>query len=275
MKWSPSSIFTPAFWIDFWREITHNALHALLQIVAILLVYLILRLSLFGLIDGVLARLLARERRLSDAAERAGRLKTLQGLCKSVVGYVLFFLFGILFLSAVGFNIVPFITTAGVIGLAIGFGAQKLVKDSISGFFIIIDNQFVVGDTITVGTTTGRVQEMGMRTTTLVDPGGRVHILSNGDIGMVTNLSRNPVVDSIEVNLAAGADLPKAIEVLNTAGDALFAQEGHNLLSAPRVLGITAFSAASLTLRVSVVSDPDDLPGEQMRVRAAMRDTLL
>src|SRR5579884_109734 len=275
MNFSPTSIFTRAFWISFWSEITHNALHALIQIAAILLVYLVLRVVLFGLIDGVLARLLARERRIGDDVERAGRLKTLQGLCKSIVGYVLFFLFGILFLNAIGFNILPFITTAGVIGLAVGFGAQKLVRDSISGFFIIIDNQFVVGDTITIGAVTGTVQEMGMRTTTLVDSSGRVCIVSNGDIGMVINLSRNPVVDFIEVNLGTGANLNKAVETLNAAGETVFAGEGHNLLSAPRVLGITAFSAASTTPRVSVVSDPDDLPLEQMRVRAAMREALL
>src|SRR5262249_52051065 len=146
-------------------------------------------------IDGVLARLLAHEARLGVSAERTGRLQTLQGLCKSVVGYVLFFVFGVLLLKALGFDIMPFITTAGVIGLAVGFGAQKLVKDVISGFFIIIDNLFVVGDTVTIGTVTGRVEEMGMRVTRLLDTSGKEYLFANGDIGTVTNLSRHPVKD--------------------------------------------------------------------------------
>ena len=268
-------IFTPTFWVDFWRDHSRNTLDSLFYIARIILIYLALRIVLFRLIDGVLGRLLAHERRVGEGSERTGRLKTLQGLCKSVLGYVLFFLFGILFLKAVGFDIVPFITTAGVIGLAIGFGAQKLVRDSISGFFIIIDNQFVVGETVTIGAVTGTVQEMGMRTTSLEDANGRVYIVSNGDIGTITNHSRNPVVDFIEIALGAAAGLNKAIEALNTAGETLFAQEDHHLHSAPKVLGITAFSAAAITVRISVVSDPRDLPAEQMRVRAAMREALL
>src|SRR5690242_6956137 len=104
MNWPLKSIFTPAFWIDFWRVHSRNTLDSLLYIAQILIIYLILRVALFRLIDGVLARLLAHERRVGDAPERSGRLKTLQGLCKSVLGYVLFFLFGILFLKAVGFD---------------------------------------------------------------------------------------------------------------------------------------------------------------------------
>src|SRR5947209_1500285 len=129
-------IWKREFWMDLWHRRTIDALHALLQVAGIILVYLLLRTFLYRLIDGILARLLARETRLGASEERAARLQTLQGLCRSVVGYVLFFVFGILFLQAIGLNIMPFITAAGVIGLAIGFGAQKLVKDVITGFFI-------------------------------------------------------------------------------------------------------------------------------------------
>jgi small conductance mechanosensitive channel len=268
-------VFTQEFWTGFLRSTTENALHSLIQVGGVLLAYLFLRFVLYRLIDGLLARLLEHEARAGASDERTGRLHTLQGLSKSVIGYGLFFLFGTLFLDAFGFNIVPFITTAGVIGLAVGFGAQKLVRDVISGFFIIIDNLFVVGDTVTIGPITGEVQEMEMRVTRIRDPGGRIHILANGDIGTVTNLSRNPVVDFIEVNVAAAADLSNVVETINAAGEALFQQVGHRLRAAPRVLGITAFSAASVTVRVSVVSVPRDLPEEQMRVREAVRAALL
>jgi small-conductance mechanosensitive channel len=269
------SIFTPEFWIGFWQRLTDNALHSLLQIGGIVLAYLVLRAFLYRLIDGILARLLAHETRIGVTEERAGRLQTLQGLCKSVVSYVLFFVFGILFLKAIGFDIMPFITTAGVIGLAIGFGAQKLVKDVISGFFIIIDNLFVVGDTVTIGAVTGQVQEMGMRVTRLLDANGRVYLLSNGDIGTVVNLSRHPVEDMIEINVAASADLNRVIRTIDAKGKALFKPGDHHLKAAPHVLGITAFTAASVTVRVSVVADPRDLLAEQMRVRAAVREALL
>ena len=268
-------ILEPEFWLRFWRNLSENALNSLIQIGGILVAYLLLRFLLYRLIDGVLVRLLAHETRFGVSEERRGRLQTLQGLSKSIVGYVLFFVFGVLFLKALGFDIMPFITTASVIGVAVAFGSQKLVKDVISGFFIIIDNLFVVGDTVTIGTTTGQVTEMGMRVTRLLDTGGRIVIISNGDIGTVTNLSRNPVIDFVEIAVAAAADLNKVVSILNAAGEALYAQPDHHLKAAPQTQGITAFSAASVTVRVSVAADPRNLLADQMRTRGALREALI
>jgi small conductance mechanosensitive channel len=272
----PPVIFTAAFWDREWTKLADNALNAAIQIVAIVVLYLVLRALLYRLSDGILGGILAREHRIGISDERTGRLQTLRGLSKSLIGYVLFFVFGILLFKAIGFDIMPFITTAGVIGLAIGFGAQKLVKDVISGFFIIIDNVFVVGDTVAIGTVTGQVIEMGMRVTKIQDAAGKVYILSNGDIGTVTNLSRNPVEDFIEVTVAPTADLSKVYETVDTAGKTLFAQtDTHHLKAAPHILGISAFTATAVTLRIGVTSDPRDLPAEQMRARAAVREALL
>ncbi len=269
-------LFTAAFWDLEWAKLADNALDATLHIIAIVAVYLLLRAVLYRLSDGILGGILAREHRLGISDERTGRLQTLRGLSKSLIGYVLFFVFGVLLFKAIGFDIMPFITTAGVIGLAIGFGAQKLVKDVISGFFIIVDNVFVVGDTVSIATVTGQVIEMGMRVTKIQDAAGKLYILSNGDIGTVTNLSRNPVEDFIEVTVAPAADLGKVYETINTTGKTLFAQiDTHHLKAAPHILGISAFNATVVTLRVGVTSDPRDLPAEQMRVRAAVRDALL
>ena len=270
------TIFSHAFWIREWDKLADNALSSALQILAIIVAYLLLRAVLYRLSDGILSGILAREHRMGISDERTGRIQTLRGLAKSLIGYVLFFVFGILLFKAIGFDIMPFITTAGVIGLAIGFGAQKLVKDVISGFFIIIDNVFVVGDTVSIGTVTGQVIEMGMRVTKIQDAAGNVYILANGDIGTVTNLSRHPVEDFIEVTIAPAADLGRVYETIDTAGKTLFAQvDTHHLKAAPHILGISAFSATVVTLRIGVTSDPRDLPAEQMRVRAAIRDALL
>jgi len=270
------AIFSHAFWDREWDKLADGALNATLQIIAIVAAYLALRAVLYRLSDGILGGILAREHRIGVSDERTGRLQTLRGLAKSLIGYVLFFVFGVLLFKALGFDIMPFITTAGVIGLAIGFGAQKLVKDVISGFFIIIDNVFVVGDTVSIGTVTGQVIEMGMRVTKIQDAAGKVYILANGDIGTVTNLSRHPVEDFIEVTIAPAADLGRVYETIDTAGKTLFAQvDTHHLKAAPHILGISAFSATVVTLRIGVTSDPRDLPAEQMRVRAAIRDALL
>ena len=274
MKGGNGRLFTADFWLAFWRHASENALQSLMQVTAILIAYCLLSYIINRLIDGVLTRLMLREQQLGLSHERAGRLQTIQSLCKSTVSYILFFVFGVTLLKAVGFDIMPFITTASVIGLAVGFGSQKLVKDVISGFFIIVDDLFVVGDTVTIGGITGRVQEMGMRVTRLIDSTGKLVILSNGDIGTITNLSRYPVEEFIEIGIAATADLNKTIEVINETGTSLFASENHSLKAAPRALGVTAITAAAATIRVSVVTDPRDLPIEQMRLRSALREAL-
>ena len=269
------NLFSAQFWVLFWRHSTENVLRSLLQVVAILLAYFILSAIVNRLIDGLLRRLMLREKQFGLSEERAGRLQTIQSLCKSSIAYVLVFVFGVTLLKALGFDIMPFITTASVIGLAVGFGSQKLVKDVISGFFIVVDDLFVVGDTVTIAGITGRVTELGMRVTRMIDATGKLVILSNGDIGTIVNLSRNPVEEFVELNIAAAADLNRAVEVITEAGSALFAEEGHRLKAAPRVLGITALTAAAVTIRVSVVCDPRDLAVEQMRLRSVLRGALV
>jgi small conductance mechanosensitive channel len=261
-------------WIHFWRDMSDDAVRAMLRVAAVLAAYMLLRWILFRLIDGLMRRLASLDAH-TPGVDHSSRLVTLRGLCKSVVGYTLLFLFGVLLFKAVGFDVLPFVTTAGVIGLAIGFGSQKLVKDVISGFFIIVDNLFVVGETITACGVTGEVQELGMRVTRLHDVSGRVHQLANGDIGTITNHSRYPVEDFVDVSVAAGADLAEASRAIETAGAELFAAEGGPLQAAPRVIGITAFTAASTTLRISVVAAPRSLAQAQIDVRTAMRAALL
>ena len=268
-------VFTLAFWIDFWHETAKDVIHGAIRIVGIFIAYLIIRTLLYHVIDGLLARVMAHDARMGLSGERAGRLQTLQGLSKSVVGYVLFFVLGILLLGAVGIPILPFITSASVVGIAVGLGAQKLFKDVISGFFIVVDNLYTVGETVNIGTITGEVQELGMRVTRLLDANGKTHLLSNGDIGTVTNLSRHSIQDFIEVNVAAVADLSKVVEISNKIGESLYALPDHGLKSAPHVQGITAFTAMSVTVRVTVCTEPAHLLLEQMRVRAALRDAYL
>ena len=270
------SIFKPDFWVNFWSLLTEHALYSLVQIVALIALYLLTRAATLRVLDAVLIGLLSRESRGGFSEERISRLKTLQGLGRSIVSYTLFFLFGALILQAVGFNIIPLLTTASVVGVAIALGAQKLFKDVISGFFLIVDNLFVVGDTVTIGGVTGSTLEIGMRVTRILDSTGRLHLFANGDIGTVVNLSRYPVEDFIEIGIAPTADLNLALKTLSDAGQTLFSPEQTQTIfrAAPAVLGLSAVSATAYTARVSVVAAPRDLPQAQMDARRALRDAL-
>lgn len=119
------------------------------------------------------------------------RATTLTSLIGSVIKYVVWFVAIIMIIKELGFDPVPILAGAGVIGLAVGFGAQTLIKDVISGFFILLEDQFAVGDKVMIGNITGTVEEITLRTTKVRNPEGGLSIIPNGSITQVINYSRS------------------------------------------------------------------------------------
>src|SRR5947207_3519155 len=148
----PAQIITRDAWVRFWQNAVGPVTARGVLIVGLILGYVIVRAVVFRVLDAGVAGLAARQQREGAEAEQTNRLRTLQVLGKNLAGYVLLFILIIMVLDAVGANVSGIIATAGVGGLAIGFGAQKLVGDVISGFFFIIEDQYVVGDYVTIGT---------------------------------------------------------------------------------------------------------------------------
>lgn len=181
--------FDSANWSRFLDTHAEAAIPALIKIVAIIVGYVVLRLVLGRITRGVLSAGLAK---LSGEVLKArqARVRALGSMLSSAIDFVLGFVAIIMILQAAGLNIVPILTTAGVAGVAVGFGAQKLVRDVISGFFILMDDLYGVGDSVTINGVTGAVEAVGMRTTRIRDESGKLYIISNGDIGMVCNNSR-------------------------------------------------------------------------------------
>ena len=257
---------------DFWRRFGDTVWH----IVLILLIYVFLRAGLRRLIRRGLEPVLLHGSQRMDPGQ-AARLKTLAGLINSIVGYVLTFVFGVMLLRTFDLDPIPLLTTASVAGLAVGFGAQKLVKDVISGFFILLENQYAVGDYVTIGAATGTVEEVGMRTTRLRDDAGRLYILSNGDITQVVNQSRGAVDSWLEIGVAAGAEIGKATETINTAGKELAGQRPDlGFAEPPSVQGLGGMDGAKLTLRVTCpVTAPARLAEAQVALRSLIHQRLV
>ncbi len=267
-----ASALTLEFWRAFWiRSVQVVISHGLL-ILCVIAGYYIVRAIIYRLIDSAIARALARHPGSMD--ERTGRIRTLQTLARSVVGYALLFVLIVMLLDAVGANVMGVITTAGVGGIAIGFGAQKLVKDVISGFFLIVEDQFVVGEYVSIGAATGSVEELGMRITRIRDDQGKLWIISNGDISSVTNHSRAPITAAVDVGVAHGADLKQAEQAIDAACGALYASERGELLAAPRVAGVSGWDVTHTVVRVVVTAQPRALASEQLRVRQAIYQRL-
>ena len=127
----------------------------------------------------------------THSVERQKRAKTLSHLIRAVATTVLFIVTAILLLEALGINIAPLLAAAGISGLVIGFGAQHLVRDVITGFFLLLEDQVRVGDVVKVGDKSGLVENLGLRVLTLRDFDGSVHMIPNGTITTVTNLTKD------------------------------------------------------------------------------------
>ena len=174
---------------------------------------------------------------------REQQTRTLAGLLYGAGSKVVW---GIALLTALpefGINVTPIATMAGLASLAIGFGAQNLVRDVITGFYIILEDQFVVGDTIQVGETIGRVEHMTLRRTVLRDPRGALVTIANGDIRTVSNLSRDWSQAFVDISLAPDTPIEKTLQALESAaaelrGDPAWSQA---LVDGPRVLGVQSF----------------------------------
>jgi small conductance mechanosensitive channel len=166
-----------------------------------------------------------------------------------------------------GINVTPVATLAGLASLALGFGAQNLVRDVITGFYIILEDQFIVGDTIQVGDAIGRVEHVTLRRTVVRDARGALVTLSNGDIRTVANLSRDWSQAFVDVALSPQLSQEKALQALEAAaaelrGDASWSQA---IVDGPRILGLQHFDQNSSTVRLQVRTAPsrqDDVARE-------------
>jgi small-conductance mechanosensitive channel len=245
------------------------------DVVKTIAVYLVVRFAVKRIVNRVLIPALVHGTESGDAAHVA-RLRTLASLVNSLVSYVLAFVFGVMLLRAVHLDPIPLLTTASVAGLAVGFGAQKLVKDVISGFFILLENQYAIGDYVTIGTATGTVVEVGMRTTRIRDDSGRLYLISNGDISQVINSSRGSILTTIDIGIPIDADVGVASKAIDAAGEELFeTRKDLGLDRAPKTIGLSASEAAKLTLRVSCnVDDPAKLSQAQVAMRSLAYDKL-
>lgn len=155
-------------------------------------------------------------------------------------------------LSEVGVNIGPLIAGAGVVGLAFGFGGQYLIKDIISGLFIILENQFRVGDVVSVGDITGVVEGISIRMTTLRDLDGTVHHVPNGEIKITSNLTKFYSRVNLNVGISYSSDLEKVIEIVNKVGEDLTQDPEwkDQIISAPKFLRVDDFADSAVIIKI-------------------------
>jgi moderate conductance mechanosensitive channel len=229
-----------------WRFMIEQGLLLLIVVVALLAVQQLL----FFFIRRV-HRFVARE----AGAEHPGvkkRADTVSSVLKSVTNVLLIGLGVVFGLEILGIDVRPLIAGAGLAGVALGFGAQGLVKDTLNGIFILAENQMAVGDTVQIAGVTGVVERIRVRSVTLRDGEGRVHYIPSGEIRLVTNLSQGVAKFHVDIPVPADSDAALALAAVLAAGRA-FADDPSTrgrLLDPPDVLGYEQLGAGQNTIRV-------------------------
>jgi small-conductance mechanosensitive channel len=237
------------------------------RLVAILIVVLLVN-RLLRLITNLLIKPAGSETRAAKAREQQTR--TVAVVLYSASSKIVWAVALLTAAEQFGINVTPVATLAGLASLALGFGAQNLVRDIITGFYIILEDQFVVGDTIQVGDTVGRVEHVTLRRTVVRDPRGALVTLSNGDIRTVANLSRDWSQAFVDVALSPQLSQEKALQALEAAAAELRADASWSqaIVDGPRILGLQNFDQNSSTVRLQVRTAPsrqDDVARELRR----------
>lgn len=244
---------------DLWANI-------LLSVLYIILIYVGSRIVI-RIADKAISHLMMQRER-SPFKMDTRRTKTIGKLVRNIVLYTVNFIAILLILSQIGVKLGPLLAGAGVVGLAIGFGAQSLVKDVITGFFIIFEDQFAVGDVIQTGTYKGTVEEIGLRITRIRSWTGEMYIIPNGSITQVTNFSTSNLVGiDIALNPEADIDLAERIirDTIRTA-----AGSNQNIVKTPDVLGVQSIGDSEVILRVTAECRPDS----QFSVARALNEAI-
>jgi small conductance mechanosensitive channel len=189
---------------------------------------------------------------------RSARMRTLLPLLRNAGFFVLLLIAGLLVFSELGINIAPLLAGAGVVGLAVGFGSQALVKDIITGLFMVIENTIAVGDLVDLGGRAGIVEAITIRTIRLRDIEGAVHTIPFSDVSTVKNRSKEFAHHMIALTVARGTDIEKTLGIMQSVGDALKedATVGPLMLTSIDLWGISAFDSNGITLQGRIKTLP-------------------
>jgi small conductance mechanosensitive channel len=189
-----------------------------------------------------------------DALERAKRAKTLGSVLSSVTTIVVIAIGLLMILHELGADITPALTGAGILGVALGFGAQTLVRDFIGGFFLILENQVRVGDVVAINGTGGLVEEINLRTTILRDEEGTVHVFPNGAINTLANRSMHFSYYVVNLPLAYGEDTDRATAIMKQIADEIWKDDAYRpfMLEPLEVIGVDAFEENAVRVKVRI-----------------------
>ena len=210
--------------------------------------------------------------RVIKAERSAQRATTLGALFRSIITIIVYTMATLVVMGELGFNLGPLIAGAGIVGVALGFGAQSLVADFLSGIFILMEDQYGVGDVVDVGDATGTVEDVQLRVTKIRGVDGVLWFVRNGEIMRVGNKSQDWSRTVLDIGIGYGADIKKAKEIMVEVGRAMDTdpEYGELVLETPEVWGVEDLGADSVVIRMVVKTKP----GAQWTASRVMRERI-
>ncbi|MBD3420676.1 MAG: mechanosensitive ion channel [Chitinivibrionales bacterium] len=249
---------------EFWQKVLQDTVHWGIQVLPSILLILILAFILLKLANVLVTRLkpIMNDRMQSggklDASEIEKRVDTLAGILASTLRITVWVVILMLLLKRLGVDVAPIIAGAGIIGLAVGFGAQELVRDFISGFFMLMENQVRTGDVAIVNGTGGLVQNVGLRTIVLRDLSGVVHVFQNGKINTLSNMTKEWSAMVFDIGVAYKEDTDKVVEIMKAVAEELRKDEelGPKILEPMEVFGVDGFGDSAVIVKGRLKTKP-------------------
>jgi len=201
-----------------------------------------------------------RTKNLDDIAkgEFEKRVETLSGIVRKILDVVIWIIVSMIILKKFGVNVAPLLTGAGIVGVALGFGSQQLVKDFLSGFFILIENQIRTGDIAVINGTSGLIEQIGLRTIIMRDMEGTVHVFQNGKIDSLANKTKKWSATVFEIGVAYKEDIDIVIKVMEKVGKALREDEifKSKIIADLEVFGVERFDDSAVVIKARLKTKP-------------------
>lgn len=250
-----------------WGALLVGAGTIILKLIGIIIIFL--------LVKGIGSALIKRSfRRITERDNISiGRSKTLQSLTLNLFSYILMFIFVVMVFEIFEYDAKALIAGAGVVGLAIGFGAQGLVSDVVTGFFLLLEKQIDVDDYVTTAGFSGIVEAVGLRTTQIRGFDGTLHYLPNRQIASLSNHSRGNMRALVDIGISYSDDIDYAIQVLQDACDKI-AAEDESIKEGPNVLGVQTLGSSDVVIRILAKTENMAQWAVERKLRKALKEAL-
>lgn len=267
-------ILSQEFWADVLNQIIDWFINQLPSL-ALLIVLLFVSLKLLKLVIRRLKKIFINHATKSekiDTLEAEKRISTLMSILKGLGKIIIWSVFLMIFLKKLGVDIAPILAGAGILGLAIGFGSQELVRDFISGFFMILENQIRVGDYAIIDGTEGLVEKIQLRTLTLRDISGVVHVFQNGKINSLSNMTKEWSAMVFKIGVAYKEDVDSVIRIMQQVGETMLIdnETKDRILEPLLIMGLDKFDDSAVVIKARLKT----VPGEQWSLGREYRKRL-